>query len=70
MNKNNELKPCPFCGDELVKVKFDDEGYLPYLNEGNCFIECQNCNAKSGYYHREEDAIAAWNKRATEVQHA
>ena len=62
---NNKLKSCPFCGDELVKVKFDeDEPH--YLDDGNCFIECQNCNAKSGHFHREEEAIAAWNKRVTE----
>jgi len=59
---SDKLKYCPFCGDELVKVKFDeDEPH--YLMMGIVFIECQNCGAKSGHYHREEEAIAAWNKR-------
>ena len=61
----NELKPCPFCGDELVKVKFDEDEQH-YLGDGDCFIECQNCNSKSGHYHFEEAAIATWNERVTE----
>lgn len=55
-----ELKPCPFCGGEAVRV----HSYLSYR------VECANvkCNVRAETYtfDRQTDATKAWNKRAAE----
>lgn len=51
-----ELKPCPFCGSDKVKIN-------------NGWVECQECNSKSKYIVitqamiKEIRAINYWNKR-------
>lgn len=52
-----ELKPCPFCGEVPTQ-----------LNAGGSYVYCHGCNAEGPY--RAVDAIAAWNTRAVDVDHA
>ncbi len=80
---NDELKPCPFCGGvEHIKPDFDevffDTKHLDdYFDEENAtwtgfYVICNDleggCGASSGYEHTEEEAIAAWNRRANDLQ--
>ena len=58
----NELKPCPFCGGEAILVELTPTPYndqlLTYYSVG-----CIDCGI--GFYENTEDeAIAAWNRRA------
>lgn len=52
-----ELKPCPFCGADGIKLTYDGKGYL---------IECSGCKAETDVYDTAYDAVVAWNRR-TEV---
>lgn len=50
-----ELKPCPFCGsDEIV------------LGKGLFAVMCLGCGVITKYYNTEKEAIAAWNRRASD----
>lgn len=58
-----ELKPCPFCGSDKVKIN---------IRTNNGWVECQECNSKGKYIVIsqamikeiiKERAINAWNKR-------
>lgn len=58
-----ELKPCPFCGGQ-ARI-----GYA--INDYNRWgVSCQNCGCSvevedwKGVDDTEENAIAAWNRRA------
>ena len=58
-----ELKPCPFCGEQAqIRIKTDSE-----LND-YYYIKCENnlCYAKSGYCKKEEWAIKRWNRRTND----
>lgn len=50
-----ELKPCPFCGGEA------------HIQKSGNWIRCAECGAETDYYDIEEEAIAAWNRRAHET---
>ena len=52
----DELKPCPHCGG---KAEWDSAD-----TDGSCRIECTNCGATTSWLREDEDAIAAWNRRA------
>lgn len=71
---SEELKPCPFCGEE-VKLKKIPLWHGSHGYHG-CYefeIVCKNCGAKPNYrqndtiYRNEEEAktntIKAWNRR-------
>ena len=55
----SELKPCPFCGNEVHIT----------LEQGMWFIECENegCGVLMGFEAKtvsRAEVIAAWNRRA------
>lgn len=56
-----ELKPCPFCGGD-ARV----DAMPVYVVAGDCYqcICIGGCASSSAYYDSEEDAVAAWNRRA------
>ena len=58
-----ELKKCPFCGGEArIYITGDNDGYR---------VACKKilaCGAKLEWFDKEEDAIEAWNNRATEAE--
>lgn len=53
---DTELLPCPFCGGDAQTDFIEGESYL---------IECYACRAETGIKDSEEEAIAAWSRRAT-----
>ena len=57
--KSEELEPCPFCDSEDINVgKFGAYPYTEYQ------VYCENCENGTAKFDSEEEAIAAWNKRA------
>ena len=60
-----ELKPCPFCGSDLIRVKRE------YEQAGTCqySIVCDGCFGKFTnlmYYTPLEEVVTMWNRRAKE----
>lgn len=54
-----ELKPCPFCGGE---AELCDNGY--FVDVSCKHIQCRGF-ADTLRYKCEEEAVEAWNRRAT-----
>lgn len=52
-----ELKPCPFCGSDEVRIAVT---YAPRWYYG----ECEECYARTDYFLSQAEAVAAWNTRA------
>jgi len=52
-----ELKRCPFCGGEANSNFHERLGHL---------IRCQECGNMTCWHNSELEAIAAWNRRATQ----
>ena len=71
---DNELKPCPFCGDKpqittekrLTSLEFNkgypDNGRNLYIEKTMYLVECICCSL-SKRYTTEQEAIEAWNRR-------
>ena len=59
----HDLRNCPFCG--CIAFLHGDGGNR--LGDGTQIayrVECEGtCHAMTCYWHTEEQAIAAWNKR-------
>ena len=58
-----ELKPCPFCGADAEKASYKNYKAEVY------YIRCSNneCRcAETKHYWNEDDAVKAWNRRASE----
>lgn len=59
---NKQLKPCPFCGGDAIRVTLTAEDGLD--NEGGDVITCIKCGASShvefGY---KENLVSKWNTR-------
>ena len=61
-----ELRHCPFCGNELpvIVTRAGRDGW-----RNRCSVLCDyndgGCGAEGGWYHYREEAIEAWNRRAT-----
>lgn len=61
---SENLKSCPFCGSGDVDVF--DAGGEPY-GCSQPYVHCNNCNADSKMCDSLDEAIAAWNRRAIDV---
>lgn len=62
-----KLLPCPFCGND-GKDSFNhppelDEFYHSWFLK-SYRVKCGECSARRDYSDSEEDAVAAWNRRA------
>ena len=57
--EHNELKPCPFCGDEEAKIKSLTHFGIMLFN-----VMCEKCCAIGGVGRTKEQAEEAWNRRA------
>lgn len=55
-----KLKPCPFCNGN---AKIRREKYWQPKIARN--VICTNCFANSGWFDTEDEAIEAWNRRAS-----
>jgi len=53
-----QLKPCPFCGGEPFKLDCEQGWHLECAND-----DCISQPALSGFHHRYENAVKAWNTR-------
>ena len=51
-----ELKPCPFCGNDKVKVRHEKYWRLKLFSN----VICKNCFANTGWFSTDEDAIKAF----------
>lgn len=65
----SELKPCPFCGGEAGKVFFL-KGHTPAsIGDTQHSETCPLAFSWSGFYRpTPEEAIAAWNTRASDAE--
>jgi Lar family restriction alleviation protein len=52
---SDELKPCPFCGDDRLDEYQDDSGLWG--------VGCLICGATVNQRHENAEAIVAWNRR-------
>ena len=60
---DNELKPCPFCGNSNQNVfSIINRKYKKYS------IHCWRCGTDGPPRATESEAVAVWNKRVTEVK--
>lgn len=68
----NELKRCPFCGGEALIIKRKKNGlFAPTCKNLDCFAwNCDdpNCTSCSDGYARRDNAVEAWNTRATDYR--
>jgi Lar family restriction alleviation protein len=73
--KENELKPCPFCGGEAV-LYHQSSKYTDYDGD---YVHCMHCGCRTklfecfngtGKTHEdtEREAVNAWNRRADNEQ--
>lgn len=63
----SELKPCPFCGSKLLKLRLENK---PVYDAGNRLTTdrfyrwvCQYCGAMGGGGYSEAAATEKWNWR-------
>ena len=56
--KENEARPCPFCGSDRVGLRGSTVFY----------VLCLDCEASTGCYTDRGDAWKAWNRRADNDQ--
>ena len=54
----SELNPCPFCGSEAKIEGAHSRGF---------YIECSGCQKQTRLSAYPEDAMKAWNTRASEA---
>lgn len=59
-----ELKPCPFCGNIAEIEVF--EGKKLFRTVKGYFIECKCCKNRIAMNFNKKDSIDAWNRRAND----
>ncbi|WP_354686698.1 Lar family restriction alleviation protein [Cupriavidus necator] len=67
-----DLMPCPFCGKHVASLQYDVDAY-PDAETLGWYVDCDNetadgCGAIGPTARTQEEAIAAWNTRATATQ--
>ena len=55
---SDELKPCPFCACDQLKIS-------PNIHTGLLRVQCEGCWATSVTSNNRANLIAAWNRRAS-----
>jgi Lar family restriction alleviation protein len=55
----NELKPCPFCGNEHM--------FYEQLDRYNWSIKCGNCSCRLAHFESKDLAADGWNTRADDM---
>jgi hypothetical protein len=68
MMSNNELKCCPFCGEKGQLKSSSWAGIVNHYWIG-CYEQTCPIKPETKTYTVRDEAIAAWNKRAEEVNH-
>lgn len=59
-----ELKPCPFCGEVVTKIRVG-RSYVTASNVYSIWHECSDGTIIQTHAHNQKgEAIAAWNRRA------
>ena len=58
------LKPCPFCGSNDIATEEEYSSDTGYSFGGHIVI-CNDCEMQTKHYETQEEAVKAWNKRAT-----
>jgi hypothetical protein len=72
MSTENELKPCPFCGNQAeIKRSWVSRSKEYAIGCSNYECEANNCEQDeqggfNSYFMKLEDAIASWNTRPIE----
>ncbi len=68
---NDDLKGCPFCGDQTPIVK--EKLAYPHLQGAATrdllfYVVCSNreCRIRTASQYPREDAVKTWNRRGTE----
>lgn len=61
LKKMSKLKPCPFCGANVIKL---------IAPKGTVMFICNNCGADVCFFgaEREPKATKSWNERFGEVK--
>ena len=70
MDKDNELKPCPFCGSNVSTIMGDKHIWF-YIMCTKCFCDFGKYydianEMYEGEFETEQEAIDAWNTRKGE----
>lgn len=75
----DKLKPCPFCGGKnlfvgtIAECEIQYETHPDYKNNSQLYTVCCDwteggCGASiGGSIHSKQEAIEAWNRRASDV---
>lgn len=56
------LKPCPFCGGEVVRLTMLDSSMDAY-KKATRYFGCRRCAVVSFCGMTDAEAISAWNRR-------
>ena len=57
----NELKPCPFCGGDDIKL-YNSPVYTG-LDRDAWSVRCRDCDSRISVYDTKAEAIEKWNTR-------
>ena len=70
---NDEYERCPFCGSRGIDLLISDKGDLKYRAKGRgqirtptlYFVGCQRCGGRTADFAEIDEAVDAWNMRAS-----